>query len=161
MKNLFALLAIVVLTIFCSCQKHLTDEELQARIEQEVKRQLAAERDAQARELDRRRAEFNARRKALLEKKGSTTNTQAPWDPTRPPDASFEKSADNFITGRLPNPAPAPRGHASGALRRHTPGIFTEGAPDAGRVSASHFENLTDFSGKAPPLGIAIRFAVA
>ena len=87
MKNLFTLLVIVVLTIFCSCQKHLTDEELQARIEQEVKRQLAAEREAQARELERRRAEFNARRNALLEKKGATTNTQAPGirpAPTRP-----------------------------------------------------------------------------
>ena len=60
MKNLFALLVIVVLAIFCSCQKPLTDEELQARIEREVKRQLAAEREAQEKELEQRRAQFNS-----------------------------------------------------------------------------------------------------
>ena len=106
MKNLFALLAIVVLTIFCSCQKHLTEEELHARIEQEVKRQLAAEREAQARELERRRAEFNARRNALLEKKGATTNTQAPGirpAPTRlSRNPAITSSPGAFRTPRLP-----------------------------------------------------------
>ncbi len=84
MKKFFAPLVIVVLAMFCSCQKHLTDEELQTRIEQEVKRQLAAEREAQQKELDRHRAELTARRNALLDRKGATTNTLVPGVP-RPP----------------------------------------------------------------------------
>ncbi len=71
MKNLFALLMIVILAICCSCQKHPTDEELQARIEREVKRQLAAEREIQEKELEQRRSELSARRNALLKRKGS------------------------------------------------------------------------------------------
>ena len=81
MKNLFALLMMVVLVTFCSCQKHLTDEELQARIEREVKRQLAAEREVQEKELDQRRAELTARRNALLERKRAGTNTLVPGVP--------------------------------------------------------------------------------
>ena len=84
MKNLFALLVIVVLAIFCSCQKPLTDEELQARIEREVKRQLAAEREAQEKELEQRRAQFNSRRNAVLDKQAATKSKLAPGIP-RPP----------------------------------------------------------------------------
>jgi hypothetical protein len=84
MKNLFALLMIVVLAIFCSCQKHLTDEELQARIEREVKRQLAAEREAQEKELEQRRAQFNSRRSAALDKEAATRSKLAPGVPRAP-----------------------------------------------------------------------------
>jgi hypothetical protein len=83
MKNLFALLVIVVPAIFCSCQKPLTDEELQARIEREVKRQLAVEREAQEKELEQRRAQFNSRRNALLDKQAGKGGL-APGIP-RPP----------------------------------------------------------------------------
>jgi len=158
MKNLFALLMIVVVATFCSCQKHLTDEELQARIEREVKRQLAAEREAQEKELEQRRAQFNSRRNVVLDKQAATKDQTRAWDSTSP-DSSLE-SCDSFITGDRPKAAAAPRGHASRALRRHTPGISTDGDPAAG-VSASHFENLSDSSGGARRFGIAIRFAVA
>jgi hypothetical protein len=110
MKNLFALLTIVVLATFCSCQKHLTDEELQARIEREVKRQLAAEREAQEKELDQRRVELTARRNALLEMKRAATNTLVPGVarvPNRP-----------SIGDRSANPATA---LSPGAVRRPQP----------------------------------------
>ena len=84
MKNLFALLMIVALATFCSCQKHLTDEELQARIEREVKRQLAAEREAQEKELEQRRAQFNSRRSAMLDKQAATKTKLAPGIPRAP-----------------------------------------------------------------------------
>ena len=84
MKNLFALLMIVVLATFCSCEKHLTDEELQARIEREVKRQLAAEREAQEKELEQRRAQFNSRRSAALDKEAATRSKLAPGVPRAP-----------------------------------------------------------------------------
>jgi hypothetical protein len=84
MKNLFALLVIFVLATFCSCQKHLTDEELQARIEREVKRQLAAEREAQEKELEQRRAQFNSRRNAMLDKQAATKTKLAPGIPRAP-----------------------------------------------------------------------------
>jgi hypothetical protein len=84
MKNLFALLLIVALSIFCSCQKHLTDEELQARIEKEVKRQLAAEREAQQKELEQRRAQLAAQRNALLSKQGVARSKPAPGNPQAP-----------------------------------------------------------------------------
>jgi hypothetical protein len=78
MKKLFALPVIVAVAIFCSCQKHPTEAEIQARIEQEVQRRLAAEHEAQEQEAERRRAEFTARRNALLEKRKAATNTQVP-----------------------------------------------------------------------------------
>jgi hypothetical protein len=143
MKNLFALLVIVVLTIFCSCQKHLTDEELQARIEQEVKRQLAAERDAQARELERRRAEFNARRNALLEKKGATTNTQAPAirPPTRPlRNPAIASSPGGVRTPRLPPGVTLPE-RSGGTLpefsRKATPMPAESGAATSKTLATS------------------------
>jgi hypothetical protein len=100
MKNLFALLLIVVLAIFCSCQKHLTDEELQARIEREVKRQLAAEREAQEKELEQRRAKFNSPRNALLDKEAATRSKLAPGNPQAP----IRRPS---IRDRLENPATA------------------------------------------------------
>jgi hypothetical protein len=102
MKNFFSLLVIVVLAMFCSCQKHLTDEELQTRIEQEVKRQLAAEREAQQKELDQHRAELNARRNALLDRKGATGNTLAPGNPRAPIRPAIRETAKNPATALPP-----------------------------------------------------------
>jgi hypothetical protein len=84
MKNLFALLVIVVPAIFCSCQKQTTEEEIRAMVKQEVQQQIAAEREAQEKELAQRRAQFNARRNALLDKKGAAGNTLAPGSPRGP-----------------------------------------------------------------------------
>jgi hypothetical protein len=84
MKNLFALPVIIAVTIFCSCQKQLTEAEIQSRIEREVKRQLAAEHEAEQKELDRRRAEFNVRRNAVLDRKGATGSQLAPGIPEAP-----------------------------------------------------------------------------
>lgn len=84
MKNLFALPVIIAVTIFCSCQKQLTEAEIQSRIEREVKRQLAAEHEAEQRELDQRRAQFNARRNAVLDRKGATGSQLAPGIPQAP-----------------------------------------------------------------------------
>ena len=53
-------------------------------IKQEVKQQIAAEREAQEKELEQRRAQFNSRRNALLDKKAATKNNLAPGNP-RPP----------------------------------------------------------------------------
>jgi hypothetical protein len=109
MKNLFALLMIVVLATFCSCQKHLTDEELQARIEQEVKRQLAAERETQEKELVQRRAQFNSRRNALHEKKGATTNTLAPGVPRAPIRPPIREGSTNPAMALPPGTIRTPR----------------------------------------------------
>jgi hypothetical protein len=95
MKNLFALPLLIAVAIFCSCQKHPTDEELQARIEREVKRQLAVEREIQEKELEQRRAELAARRNALLERKGAATNALVPGVPRVPNRPSIgDRSAD-------------------------------------------------------------------
>lgn len=51
--------------------KQLTEGEIQALIEREVKRQVAAEHEAEERELERRRAEFSARKNALLGRKAA------------------------------------------------------------------------------------------
>jgi hypothetical protein len=102
MKNPFALLLIVVLAMFCSCQKHLTDEELQARIEREVKRQLAAEREAQEKELEQRRAQFNSRRNALLDKDAATRSKIAPGIPRAPIRPSIREGSANPATALSP-----------------------------------------------------------
>ena len=106
MKNLFALLMIVVLATFCSCQKHLTDEELQARIEQEVKRQIAAEREAQEKELEQRRAQFNSRRNAVLDKQAATKTKLAPGIPRGPIRPSNPATALSPGTVRRPQLPP-------------------------------------------------------
>ena len=85
MKNFFALPLIIVPAIFCSCQKQTTEGEIRAMVKQEVQQQLAAEREAQEKELEQRRAQFNARRNALLDRKGATGNTLAPPGIPRPP----------------------------------------------------------------------------
>ena len=85
MKNFFALPLIIVPAIFCSCQKQTTEGEIRAMVKQEVQQQLAAEREAQEKELEQRRAQFNSRRNALLDKKGATGNTLAPPGIPRPP----------------------------------------------------------------------------
>jgi hypothetical protein len=94
MKQLFGLLVIISLTIFCSCQKQLTEAEIQALIEREVKRQLAAEHEAEEKELERRRTEFNARKNALLGRKAA---------PRSAPAAGVPEAAE----GASPTPAPA------------------------------------------------------
>jgi hypothetical protein len=166
MKNLFALLVIVVLAMFCSCQKHLSDAELQARIEQEVKRQLAAEREAQEKELEQRRAQFNARKNALLEKRGATTKTLSPGiprpiRPSNPATASSpgtirrphlppgvtlpERASGPSLPGReIPAPLPADAAPAT-SKTWETPAVAPAGSespsvsqlPEAGAESAS------------------------
>jgi hypothetical protein len=83
MKKLFALPLIIALATFCSCQKQITEEEIKALVKREVQQQLAAEQKAQEQERDRRRAELNARRNALLGKEGAAV-PGLPGAPTRP-----------------------------------------------------------------------------
>ncbi len=110
MKNLFALPVIIALTIFCSCQKQLTEAEIQSRIEREVKRQLAAEHEAEQKELDRRRAEFNARRNAVLDRKGATGSQLAPGIPQAPiRRPSISEKSGNPATALSPGGPSEPR----------------------------------------------------
>jgi hypothetical protein len=97
MKQLFGLLVIISLAISCSCQKQLTEAEIQALIEREVKRQLAAEHEAEEKELERRRAEFNARKNALLGRKAAPGSASA---------AGVPQAAE----GVSPTPTPAAAG---------------------------------------------------
>jgi hypothetical protein len=109
MKNLFALPVIIALAIFCSCQKQPTEQEIQARIEQEVQRRLAAEHEAQEQERERRRAEFTARRNALLERRGAATNTLVPGVPGVPSRPSIRERSANAATASSPGTVPIPR----------------------------------------------------
>jgi hypothetical protein len=105
MKKLFAMPVIIAVAIFCSCQKQPTEQEIQARIEQEVQRRLAAEHEAQKQEAERRRAELTARRNAILERRGATTNTLVPRPPNRP---SIGARPTNPATALSPGAVRAP-----------------------------------------------------
>ena len=127
MKKLFALPVIVALAIFCACQKHPTEAEIQARIEQEVQRRLAAEHEAQEQEAQRRRAEFTARRNALLEKRKAAGNTQVPGVSRVPSRPSIGERSANPATGlapgavRTPHPIPGLRNRPSARSRFASP----------------------------------------
>src|SRR6184192_4157880 len=69
MKKIVALLVVIALSIFSSCQKQQTDTERQAEIDRQVQQRLDAEHQAQEKEkLAQREDELNAREKALAEK---------------------------------------------------------------------------------------------
>ena len=79
MKNLFALLMIIALATFCSCEKQQTEEERNAEIERQVQQRVAAERQTQAeQQLAQRQSELDAREKALSEKENAPANTRKP-----------------------------------------------------------------------------------
>jgi Family of unknown function (DUF6600) len=101
MKNLFGLLLIICLAIFCSCQKQQTDEERKTEIERQAQERLAAERHAQGeQQLAQRQAELDAREKALVEKQQTTANASAP---AQSPLSSIARR----MTDALGNPATA------------------------------------------------------
>ena len=79
MKNLFALLMIIALATFCSCEKQQTEEERNAEIERQVQQRVAAERQTQAeQQLAQRQSELDAREKALAGKENGPANTRKP-----------------------------------------------------------------------------------
>jgi hypothetical protein len=75
-KKIFALLLIIPLSIFSSCQKHQTDTERQDEIDRQVQQRLDAEHQAQEKEkLAQREDELNAREKALAEKQDAVAKS--------------------------------------------------------------------------------------
>ena len=78
MKKIFALLLVIALSIFFSCQKQ-TDAERQAEIDRQVQQRLDAEHQAQEKEkLAQREDELNAREKALAEKQNAVAKSSQP-----------------------------------------------------------------------------------
>src|SRR5438445_4304600 len=76
MKKIFALLLVIALPIFSSCQKQQTDAERQAEIDRQVQQRLDAEHQAQEKEkLAQREDELNAREKALAEKQDAVAKS--------------------------------------------------------------------------------------
>ena len=76
MKKIFALLLVIALSIFSSCQKQQTDAERQAEIDRQVQQRLDAEHQAQEKEkLAQREDELNAREKALAEKQDAVAKS--------------------------------------------------------------------------------------
>jgi len=75
-KRIFALLLVIALSIFSSCQKQQTDAERQAEIDRQVQQRLDAEHQAQEKEkLAQREDELNAREKALAEKQNAVAKS--------------------------------------------------------------------------------------
>jgi cell division protein FtsB len=75
-KKIFALLLVIALSIFSSCQKQQTDAERQAEIDRQVQQRLDAEHQAQEKEkLAQREDELNAREKALEEKQDAVAKS--------------------------------------------------------------------------------------
>jgi hypothetical protein len=99
MKRLFALLAIGVLALFCTCQKQQTEADRNAEVERQVQQRLEAEHQAeQQQQLAQRQAELDAREKALANRESAATTTPQPQAPIRrdmrdlsrtPPAASY------------------------------------------------------------------------
>jgi hypothetical protein len=84
-KKIFALLLVIALSTFSSCQKQQTDAERQAEIDRQVQQRLDAEHQAQEKEqLAQREGELNAREKALAEKQNAVAkSSQRESPPTR------------------------------------------------------------------------------
>jgi len=80
MKKVFALPAIGLLALFCSCQKQQTEAERNVEIERQVNQRLAAEHQAeeQQQQLAQRQAELDAREKALANRENAAVNTPQP-----------------------------------------------------------------------------------
>jgi uncharacterized protein DUF6600 len=75
-RKIFALLLVIALSIFSSCQKQQTDAERQAEIDRQVQQRLDAEHQAQEKEqLAQRESELNAREKALAEKQNAVAES--------------------------------------------------------------------------------------
>jgi hypothetical protein len=84
MKTILALLVVVALSVFCSCQKEQTEAERKAEIDREVQQRLDAEHQAQEKEqLAQRETELSAREKEVAQKESAATATQAPERETR------------------------------------------------------------------------------
>src|SRR5207249_556907 len=84
MKKIFALLLVIALSIFSSCQKQQTDAERQAEIDRQVQQRLDAEHQPQEKEqLAQRENELNAREKALAEKENAMVKSNE--HESRPP----------------------------------------------------------------------------
>ena len=82
MKKLFALLAIGVLALFCSCQKQQTEADRNTEVERQVQQRLEAEHQAeQQQQLAQRQAELDAREKALANRESAATTTPQPQAP--------------------------------------------------------------------------------
>ncbi len=93
MKKIFALLLVIALSIFSSCQKQQTDAERQAEINRQVQQRLDAEHQAQEKEqLAQREDELNAREKALAEKQDAVAKSSQ--SESRPPRAEPETRTD-------------------------------------------------------------------
>src|SRR6266849_957515 len=80
MKKVFALPAIGLLALFCSCQKQQTEAERNVEIERQVNQRLTAEHQAeeQQQQLAQRQAELDAREKALANRESAAANTPQP-----------------------------------------------------------------------------------
>lgn len=96
MKKLLLLVIIVALGSFVSCEKQQTEEERKAEIEREVQARLATERQTQQQqELDQRRADLDAREKALADKQKLES---------RPAQAEPPGRATSYQASREPEP---------------------------------------------------------
>jgi hypothetical protein len=105
-KKILALLLVIALSIFSSCQKQQTDAERQAEIDRQVQQRLDAEHQAQQKEkLAQRESELNAREKAIAENQdavaksneresGPTPTERTTRTDERQPSASY----DTFYT---------------------------------------------------------------
>jgi hypothetical protein len=84
-KKISALLLVIALSIFSSCEKQQTDAERQAEIDRQVQQRLDAEHQAQEKEkLAQRESELDAREKALAEKQNAVGESSQPESrPTR------------------------------------------------------------------------------
>ena len=122
MKKVFALPAIGLLTLFCSCQKQQTETERNAEIERQVNQRLAAEHQAEEQQqLAQRQAELDAREKALASRENATANT---------PEPKLRSRAAYAIFPRLRRPPLIPRstqGSSRWAFGARPPPTVTSG----------------------------------
>jgi hypothetical protein len=99
MKKLFGLPVIISLAIFCSCQKQQTEEERKTEIERQVQERLGAERQVQSeQQLAQRRAELDAREKALSEKERAAESAPVVEASETPLQASRTDTSGNVAT---------------------------------------------------------------
>jgi hypothetical protein len=105
-KKIFALLLVIALSTFSSCQKQQTDAERQAEIDRQVQQRLDAEHQTQEKEqLAQREGELNAREKVLAEKQNALAKSSQRESPqtrtertTRTDEHRPTASYDTFYT---------------------------------------------------------------
>jgi hypothetical protein len=103
MKNLFALPAILAVTIFCSCQKQQTEAERNAEIERQVQQRLASEHQTQEQQqLAQRVAELEAQQKAAAEQKTTVATEQATEETERHPSTSASQRTRDTSENEAP-----------------------------------------------------------